>query len=46
MCDYLAKTVNPHPRDAAITFDEGPHIYTVNGDSSFMSVTTFNETRN
>ena len=42
MCDYLAKTVNPHPRDAAITFDEGPHIYTVNGDSSFMSVTTFN----
>ena len=41
-CDYLAKKVNPHPRDAAITFDEGPHIYTINGDSSFMSVTTFN----
>ena len=41
--DYLAK-LNPHPRDAFITFDEGPHIYTVHGDSSFTSVTTWNHT--
>lgn len=33
---------NPHKRDQYITFDEGPHIYTVNGDSSFKSVTTWN----
>ena len=39
--DYLAKK-NPHERDAFITFDEGPHIYTVHGDSSFTSVTTWN----
>ena len=32
---------NPHPRDEFITFDEGPHIYTVHGDSSFTSVTTW-----
>lgn len=32
---------NKHPRDAEITFDEGPHIYTINGDSSFTSVTTW-----
>ena len=38
---YLAKTY-PHPRDAHITFDEGPHIYTIDGDSSFTSVTTWN----
>ena len=34
--DYLAKQ-NPHPRDKFISFDEGPHIYTVHGDSSFTS---------
>ena len=39
--DYLAK-LNPHPRDEFITIDEGPHIYTVHGDSSFTSVTTWN----
>ena len=33
---------NQHPRDLEITFDEGPHIYTINGDSSYTSVTTFN----
>ena len=33
---------NAHPRDAMITFDEGPHIYTINGDSGFTSVTTWN----
>ncbi len=32
---------NSHPRDDCITFDEGPHIYTVNGDSGFTSVTTW-----
>jgi len=30
---------NPHPRDSHITFDEGPHIYTIDGDASFTSVT-------
>lgn len=38
---YL-QILNPHPRDQHITFDEGPHIYTIDGDSSFTSVTTFN----
>ena len=38
----LLATTNPHPRDACITFDEGPHIYTINGDSGFTSVTTWN----
>jgi ATP-dependent exoDNAse (exonuclease V) beta subunit len=32
---------NKHSRDADISFDEGPHIYTINGDSSFTSVTTW-----
>ena len=40
---YL-QNLNPHPRDQHITFDEGPHIYTVHGDSSFTSVTTWNHT--
>ena len=39
--DYLANK-NPHERDSHITFDEGPHIYTIDGDSDFTSVTTFN----
>jgi len=39
--DYLAH-VNAHERDQYISFDEGPHIYTVHGDTSFMSVTTWN----
>ena len=38
---YLA-TVNAHPRDEFIQFDEGPHVYTVHGDSTFTSVTTWN----
>jgi CRISPR/Cas system-associated exonuclease Cas4 (RecB family) len=38
---YLAN-VNKHPRDEFITFDEGPHVYTVHGDSTFTSVTTWN----
>jgi ATP-dependent exoDNAse (exonuclease V) beta subunit len=37
----LLEERNKHPRDADITFDEGPHIYTIHGDSSFTSVTTW-----
>jgi len=33
---------NAHARDAHIIFDEGPHIYTIDGDSDYMSVTTWN----
>jgi hypothetical protein len=38
---YLANKY-PHKRDAHILFDEGPHIYTIDGDSNYMSVTTWN----
>jgi ATP-dependent exoDNAse (exonuclease V) beta subunit len=37
----LLEERNSHPRDKDITFDEGPHIYTIKGDSSFTSVTTW-----
>ena len=39
---YLAEK-NPHPRDKRITFEEGPHIYTIDGDESkkYTSVTTW-----
>jgi ATP-dependent exoDNAse (exonuclease V) beta subunit len=37
----LLEERNKHPRDYDITFDEGPHIYTIKGDSSFTSVTTW-----
>jgi len=33
---------NAHPRDQHITFEEGPHIYTVHGQQGYTSVTTFN----
>jgi ATP-dependent exoDNAse (exonuclease V) beta subunit len=34
---------NHHVRDDLITFDEGPHIYTIHGDSGkYTSVTTWN----
>jgi len=33
---------NSHMRDSHIVFDEGPHIYTIDGDSDYMSVTTWN----
>ena len=33
---------NKHPRDEHIVFDEGPHIYTIDEDSDYMSVTTWN----
>ena len=39
--DYLEK-INPHERDFQISFDEGPHTYTIDGDSDYMSVTTWN----
>jgi len=38
---YLAEK-NRHPRDEFITFDEGPHIYTVHGKGGYTSVTTWN----
>jgi ATP-dependent exoDNAse (exonuclease V) beta subunit len=37
---YLAN-LNAHERDQFITFDEGPHIYTVHGQQGYTSVTTF-----
>jgi hypothetical protein len=46
MTTYLA-SINPHPRDAHIHFDEGPHKYTIQGingitaETEFTSVTTF-----
>lgn len=36
LCD-----INPHPRDKQILFDEPSHTYTINGDSDYMSATTF-----
>jgi ATP-dependent exoDNAse (exonuclease V) beta subunit len=38
---YLAN-LNRHPRDEFITFEEGPHIYTVHGEQGYTSVTTLN----
>ena len=38
--DFLAKK-NAHSRDAFISFDEGPHVYTVHGKQGYTSVTTF-----
>ena len=35
--------LNPHERDSRIVFDEGPHIYYIDGScENYMSVTTFN----
>lgn len=39
--DTLAKE-NPHPRDEHIEFDEPSHTYTIDGDSDYTSVTTWN----
>ena len=36
--DYLLTKC--YERDSHVIFDEGPHIYTVDGDDSFMSVAT------
>jgi len=39
---YLSNK-NPHPRDENISFEEGPHIYTVCGNrGGYTSVTTWN----
>ena len=38
---YLAK-LNPHDRDQYISFHEPTHTYTINGDSNYTSVTTWN----
>ena len=38
---FLAEK-NKHERDTHIKFDEGPHIYTIDGDSDYSSVTTWN----
>lgn len=40
MTDYLALK-HPHSRDASIIFDEIPHIYTINGSTDNVSVTTW-----
>ena len=39
--DTLARKY-PHLRDEHIQFDEPTHTYTIDGDSSFTSVTTWN----
>ena len=39
--DTLARE-NPHQRDEHISFDEPTHTYTIDGDSSYTSVTTWN----
>ena len=38
--DFL-KTKNSHERDEYISFEPGPHKYTVNGDTDYVSVTTW-----
>tara|TARA_Y100000748_G_C15478154_1_gene481670 strand:+ start:229 stop:1014 length:786 start_codon:yes stop_codon:yes gene_type:complete len=40
MNDFL-QNLNSHERDKHITFDEGPHIYTIDGSSDYISVTTW-----
>ena len=39
--DYL-KNLNSHPRDKNVSLDEETHIYNINGDKSYTSVTTWN----
>ena len=39
--EFLQKK-NPHPHDERIQFDEPTHTYTIDGDSDYLSVTTFN----
>jgi hypothetical protein len=36
------KLKNPHPRDERILFDEPTHTYTIDGNSNYTSVTTWN----
>jgi hypothetical protein len=42
--EYLSSE-NAHLKDSDIVFDEGPHIYTICGDSKYLSVTTFNHSQ-
>ena len=35
-------TLNPHERDSHISFEEDGHVYTIDGETDFMSVTTWN----
>ena len=39
---FKLAVINRHPRDDHIQFEEANHKYTINGDSSYTSVTTFN----
>ena len=41
MCDYLSQK-NPHPRDIGVSLEESTHLYNINGDFKYMSVTTWN----
>ena len=41
MTTFLADR-HTHERDSHIQFEEGPHIYTIDGKSNFMSVTKWN----
>ena len=42
MCSTYLATLNCDERDNKITFEEGPHIYTVNGErNTYISATTF-----
>ena len=38
----MLEKLNAHSRDTHISFDEGPHIYTIDGESNYKSVTTWN----
>ncbi len=38
----ILSDANPHDRDLEISFREDGHIYTVQGDTGFTSVTTWN----
>lgn len=40
-CNVFLSTKNCHERDKHISFDEGPHIYTIKGKSDYESVTTW-----
>ena len=37
----MLKDLNYHPRDKSIDLNEEMHIYTIQGDTSYLSVTTF-----
>ena len=41
MCDYLSQK-NPNARDIGVSLEESTHLYNINGDFNYMSVTTWN----